>query len=493
MKRILYTALLLLLPLTASAVHELRCAKSVFSQPGVRFMQKIRTTHPQAVVRVSGLPFGLKWNAQRNLVEGKVKSPGTYTYVATLTENGQESQELITLTVSDKLALPLPFMGWLSWNSVEGDVSEAIVKQVADLFHANGLYEAGWNTVMMDDLWQARQRAADGKPLPDPQRFPSGLRHLADYVHGKGMKFGLYTDAADKTCAGAFGSYGYEKIDADQYAEWHVDVVKCDYCHAPLEQDSAIARYSRMGEAFKAARRPLTLYLCEWGGREPWLWGAEAGGSCWRISPDVRDGWTCEPGGAGVVQSIDIMKNIAEYSGVNRFNDADMLCVGLHGKGKSSNDLCFGKPGMTQDEYRTQFALWCMWSSPMALSFDPRANTLTSEDLEILKNRHLIALNQDRMGQQAELVSEADSLIVFAKDLENGDVAVSVTNLADREQKARLDLSKIPALSASKRYHCLDLWTGQPTADVKGSFSMQVRPHATAVFRLGLQSLLRSF
>lgn len=187
------------------------------------------------------------------------------------------------------------------------------------------------------------------------------------------------------------------------------------------------------------------------------------------------------------------MKNIAEYSGVNRFNDADMLCVGLHGKGKSSNDLCFGKPGMTQDEYRTQFALWCMWSSPMALSFDPRANTLTSEDLEILKNRHLIALNQDRMGQQAELVSEADSLIVFAKDLENGDVAVSVTNLADREQKARLDLSKISALSASKRYHCLDLWTGQPTADVKGSFSMQVRPHATAVFRLGLQSLLRSF
>ena len=346
---------------------------------------------------------------------------------------------------------------------------------------------------MMDDLWQARQRAADGKPLPDPQRFPSGLRHLADYVHGKGMKFGLYTDAADKTCAGAFGSYGYEKIDADQYAEWHVDVVKCDYCHAPLEQDSAIVRYSRMGEAFKAARRPLTLYLCEWGGREPWLWGAEAGGSCWRISPDVRDGWTCEPGGAGVVQSIDIMKNIAEYSGVNRFNDADMLCVGLHGKGKSSNDLCFGKPGMTQDEYRTQFALWCMWSSPMALSFDPRANTLTSEDLEILKNRHLIALNQDRMGQQAELVSEADSLIVFAKDLENGDVAVSVTNLADREQKARLDLSKISALSASKRYHCLDLWTGQPTADVKGSFSMQVRPHATAVFRLGLQSLLRSF
>ena len=352
------------------------------------------------------------------------------------------------------------------------------------MFRANGLYQVGWNTVMMDDLWQARKRADDGKPLPDPKRFPNGLRNVADYVHAKGMRFGLYTDAANKTCAGAFGSYGYEQIDAEQYAQWNVDIVKCDYCHAPTEQDTAIVRYRRLGDAFKAVAHPITLYICEWGDRKPWLWGAEAGGSCWRVSADVRDRWTCEPGGTGVVESIKAMKDIAQYSGVNRFNDADMLCTGLHGKGKSSNDLCFGSPGMTQDEYATQFTLWCMWSSPMALSFDPRANTLTKDDLKILTNRHLIALNQDRMGQQADLISDADSLVVFAKDLENGDVALSVTNMSGKLLEATFDFTQIPALDTNKRYQCRDLWTGEKLSTVKQNFTTKVRPHATRVFRL---------
>ena len=296
MKSLTSTLLLLLMPLVAAADNGLRCAKSVFSQPDVRFMQKIKSIHADAVIGVKGLPSGLQWNARRNLVEGKVKAPGTYTYTITSNIKGQVSEEQIKLTVSDKLPMPLPFMGWLSWNSVEGDVSEAIVKSVGDMFKANGLFEAGWNTIMMDDLWQARKRADDGKPLPDPKRFPNSLRPVADYVHGKGMKFGLYTDAADKTCAGAFGSYGYERIDAEQYAQWNVDIVKCDYCNAPPEQDTAIVRYRRLGDAFKAVARPITLYICEWGDRKPWLWGAESGGSCWRVSADVRDRWTCGRG-----------------------------------------------------------------------------------------------------------------------------------------------------------------------------------------------------
>lgn len=477
-------SLALLMACSLSNAQELRCAKTVFSQPNVRFMQKVRMDKPGGVITVSGLPKGLKWNEKRQVIDGKIKKEGVYFYTLSYKKGGEVKNEKVALTVSRHLRLPVPFMGWLSWNSVEGDVSEAIVKQVTDMFHANGLYEAGWNTIMMDDLWQARQRASDGKPQPDAKRFPNGLKPLADYVHGKGMKFGLYTDAADKTCAGAFGSYEYEKIDADQYAEWNVDVVKCDYCNAPIEQDSAKVRYGRMGEAFQQAKRPLTLYLCEWGGREPWLWGAEAGGSCWRISPDVRDAWSCEPGGAGVVQCIDIMKNISEYSGVNRFNDSDMLCIGLHGTGKSSNDLCYGHPGMTQDEYRTQFALWCMWSSPMALSFDPRANTLTEDDLEILKNRRLIALNQDRMGQQADLVMEKDNWVVFAKDLENGDVAVSVTNLSDKSRDVSIALSQVPALDVNHRYQCQDLWTGEKLSPVKGELKTSVRSHATQVYRL---------
>ena len=210
----------------------------VFSQPNVRFMQKIKSTLPDARLAVKGLPKGLKWNARRCLVEGKVALPGTYTYTVCADVRGTVHKENVTLTVSSQLPMPLPFMGWLSWNSVEGDVSEDIVKRVADLFLENGLYKAGWNTVMMDDLWQAPTRSDEGKPLPHPKRFPNGLRAVADYVHSKGMKFGLYTDAANKTCAGAFGSYGYEHTDAQQYADWQVDIVKCDYCNAPPEKDT---------------------------------------------------------------------------------------------------------------------------------------------------------------------------------------------------------------------------------------------------------------
>ena len=482
-KQTILTSLMLLVALAVNATGQLRCAKTVFSQPNVRFMQKFRTDNPHAVLTVKGLPRGLKWNAKRQLVEGVIKAPGTYYYTACMEENGKSKEERISLTVSENLQLPLPFMGWLSWNSVEGDISEDIVKQVVQLFETSGLYEAGWNTVMMDDLWQAPERTKGGYSQPDPKRFPHGLKALADYVHGKGMKFGLYTDAANKTCAGAFGTYGYEKKDAEQYGAWNVDIVKCDYCNAPEERDSAIARYSAISDAFQKAKYPITLYICEWGQREPWTWGTEAGGRCWRVSWDVRDDWTCQPGGTGVVQSIEAMKNISEYAGVNRFNDADMLCTGLHGTGKSSSILCF-KPGMTQDEYRTQFALWCMWSSPMALSFDPRRNTLTEDDLTILKNRDLIALNQDPMGQQADLVAEQDSLIFFAKDLANGDVAISVTNMSAGEKKAAFDFSQIPALDINRKYQCRDLWERKNIGTVKGGLSTIVRSHATRVFRL---------
>ena len=211
----------------------------------------------------------------------------------------------------------------------------------------------------------------------------------------------------------------------------------------------------------------------------------EVGGSCWRISQDVRDCWTGVGTGEGVVQSIRDMKGISAYQGVNRFNDADMLCIGLHGKGKSSNDLCGGKgPGITQDEYRTQFALWCMWSSPMALSFDPRSPYITEDDYEMLRSKALIALNQDPMGQQADLISDVDGMLVFAKDCENGDIAISVTNMNEDSREVAVDLGSIPGLKAGKAYQCLDAWADKIIGKVRGSISTTVRSHATQVYRL---------
>lgn len=463
---------------------KLACATTVFSQPNVRFMQKVRSTVTGAQLSVSNLPAGLTWNAARNIVEGVVAEEGVYTYQINVTVDGETTSENVTLTVSSSLQHPVPFMGWLSWNSVQGNISQKIIEQAVELFQNKGLYECGWNHIMMDDLWQGT-RKADGTPQPNASRFPNGLKTVADYVHQNGMKFGLYTDAADRTCAGAFGSYGYEEIDAKTYAEWGVDVVKCDYCYAPDDVETAKKRYKALADAFAAAGNNTMLYICEWGVREPWKWGAEVGGRCWRISQDVRDCWTGSGSGVGVVQSIEAMKNLSAYQGVNRFNDSDMLCTGLHATGKSSNDLCGGTgAGMTDDEYATQFALWCMWSSPMALSFDPSKNTLTDADFKLLRNKELIALNQDRMGQQGDLISEADNLVVFAKDCENGDVALSVTNMSSSEKQATFDFSAIPALDPTKTYTIRDVMENAEAGEATGTFTTDVRKHATRVFRL---------
>lgn len=463
---------------------KLACATTVFSQPNVRFMQKVRSTVTGAQLSVSNLPAGLTWNADRNIVEGVVAEEGVYTYQINVTVDGETTSEDVTLTVSSSLQHPVPFMGWLSWNSVQGNISQKIIEQAVELFQNKGLYECGWNHIMMDDLWQGT-RKADGTPQPNASRFPNGLKTVADYVHQNGMKFGLYTDAADRTCAGAFGSYGYEEIDAKTYAEWGVDVVKCDYCYAPDDVETAKKRYKALADAFAAAGNNTMLYICEWGVREPWKWGAEVGGRCWRISQDVRDCWTGSGSGVGVVQSIEAMKNLSAYQGVNRFNDSDMLCTGLHATGKSSNDLCGGTgAGMTDDEYATQFALWCMWSSPMALSFDPSKNTLTDADFKLLRNKELIALNQDRMGQQGDLISEADNLVVFAKDCENGDVALSVTNMSNSEKQATFDFTAIPALDPTKTYTVRDVMENAEAGEATGTFTTDVRKHATRVFRL---------
>ena len=463
---------------------KLACATTVFSQPNVRFMQKVRSTVTGAQLSVSNLPAGLTWNAARNIVEGVVAEEGVYTYQINVTVDGETTSEDVTLTVSSSLQHPVPFMGWLSWNSVQGNISQSIIEQAVELFQNKGLYECGWNHIMMDDLWQGT-RKADGTPQPNASRFPNGLKTVADYVHQNGMKFGLYTDAADRTCAGAFGSYGYEEIDAKTYAEWGVDVVKCDYCYAPDDVETAKKRYKALADAFAAAGNNTMLYICEWGVREPWKWGAEVGGRCWRISQDVRDCWTGSGSGVGVVQSIEAMKNLSAYQGVNRFNDSDMLCTGLHATGKSSNDLCGGTgAGMTDDEYATQFALWCMWSSPMALSFDPSKNTLTDADFKLLRNKELIALNQDRMGQQGDLISEADNLVVFAKDCENGDVALSVTNMSSSEKQATFDFTAIPALDPTKTYTVRDVMENAEAGEATGTFTTDVRKHATRVFRL---------
>lgn len=471
----------------ASALdNPLTCATVTFSQPGIKYMHKIRTSDSSATISVSDLPAGLTWNAERNLVEGIVATEGEYTYYAVLTSDGNSASYPITLTVSSKLQQPTPFMGWLSWNVVEGNISENVVRTVSDAMVSKGLLDAGYNYLVIDDLWHASARqSGTNKPVEDPAKFPNGMKACADYAHSKGLKFGIYSDAGSATCAGKFGSFGYETIDAKQYAEWGVDLLKYDYCNAPADAASAKARYKAMGDALKDSGRSILFYACEWGVREPWKWASEAGATCWRATYDTRDCWIGKNGGIGVTQSIAGMKDLWPYSGVNRFNDADMMCVAIHGTGKSSSDLCQTGPGMTQDEYRTQFALWSMWSSPLTLSFD-LTKAISDEDLAIITNKEMIAINQDAMGQAAEFLGEdSNKCQLYVKDLENGDVAVAVVNLNSTQQSYNVDFSKIPALSTGVEYRVRDIQALADMENATNSISIPaIRSHETKVYRL---------
>ncbi len=462
----------------------LDCATVMFSQPGVRYMHKLRSNNPEAEITVSGLPEGLTWNSERCLVDGIVEAEGVYTYTAHVTAEGETTDVPVTLTVSSNLDQPVPFMGWLSWNVVQGDISEDVVRTVSDAFISQGLLDAGYNYLVIDDLWHANSRAADGRPVEDASKFPNGMKAAADYAHSKGLKFGIYSDGGTHTCAGRFGSFGYETIDANTYAEWGVDLLKYDYCNAPSDLKTCKARYQAMGDALKASGRTILFYICEWGVREPWKWASETGGTCWRATYDTRDGWNGINGGIGMIQSVDGMKDLWPYSGVNRFNDADMMCVGIHGTGKSSSDLV-AKAGMTQDEYRSQFAMWCMWSSPLTLSFDLR-KPISDDDLALMTNQELIAINQDRMGQAAEYVSEDENqCMLFFKDLENGDVAVAVINMSSSAHPYTIDFSEIPALQADQEYFVRDLQTRTDAGKAKGSLEISsIKSHETKVYRL---------
>ena len=477
-------------PLTSTtddAVPEnvLNCATVMFSQPSVKFMHKLRPSDPSALLSVKDLPEGLRWNSRRNLVEGSIDKEGEYGYTIVVVHDSDTVEVPVSLTVSSALQQPVPFMGWLSWNVVQSEISSEVVRTVADAMVESGLADAGYKYLVIDDLWHAPVRELiTGKPLPDAAKFPEGMGACADYVHSRGLKFGIYSDAAEETCAKAYGSYGFENIDADQYADWGVDLLKYDYRGAPAERDSALVRYKAMGDALKATGRDILFYMCEWGERQPWKWGTRTGATCWRATGDTRDGWRGKDGGVGIVESVAGMKDLWPYSGVNRFNDADMMCVGIHGTGKSSNDLV-ESPGMTMTEYATQFAIWCMWSSPLTLSFDLR-NPINPDDLALITNPELIAINQDRMGQAAEFLFEnSDGVQLYAKDLENGDVAVAVLNMSDQPHPFTIDISEIPALESGKSYHVRYLMKRCTLPDVINRMEAgELAPHETRVFRL---------
>ncbi len=367
-----------------------------------------------------------------------------------------------------------PPMGWNSWNTFGGDVDEAVVRETADAFVSEGLQDAGYEYVVIDDLWEADERV-NGRLTWDPETFPGGIPALADYVHSKGLKFGIYSCAGSHTCAGKPASYGYEEVDARTFAEWGVDFLKYDFCYAPAGIDGPML-YRRMGQALRATGRPILFSLCEWGKHKPWEWGARTGGHMWRTTGDIDDSWES-------ILKIGFEQQVAlaAYAGPGHWNDPDMLVVGMYGKGNVAHGGC------TDAEYRSHFSLWCLLASPLMIGCDVRHMSQATKD--ILLNPEVIAVNQDPLGRQGYQVGRVpwarDIAVTWAKPLQDGSVAVGLFNLGERDGR-RIAVAW-ETLGIHDRRPCMvrDLWTREDLGVTTGSYVARVDHHDVAMLRIG--------
>jgi len=349
-------------------------------------------------------------------------------------------------------------MGWNSWNKFGCDIHEDLVRETADAMVSSGMREAGYRYVNLDDCWQT-SRDEDGTIVADPDRFPSGIAALADYVHARGLKFGLYTDAGRKTCQGRPGSYGYEEIDARTYALWGVDYVKVDWCYT--EGLRPRIRYTVMKEALEASGRDIVFSICNWGWDDPWVWGPHTG-QLWRTSGDITDLYI------SMLLNLRLTENWAAFAGPGHWNDPDMLEV--------------GNGGMTHDQYRAHFSLWAMLAAPLIAGNDLRY--MSPETLEILTNREVIEVNQDPSGIQGVKVRGAQGREVWVKPLSRpGERAVLLFNLSfTTPLNIRVDWSDIGLAPGGAQVR--DLWAHEDLGIFHDSFSDTVQPSSGTMLKI---------
>ncbi len=361
---------------------------------------------------------------------------------------------------------PTPPMGWNSWNAFELNINSKIVKAVADSMVSKGLASAGYQYIVIDDGWQI-SRDKTGRIIADSTRFPEGIKYLADYVHSKGLKFGIYTCCGTKTCGGRPGSFGYETIDAKTYAEWGVDYIKEDWCFT--DGLDAHIQYKIMSNAIKATGRPMLLSLCEWGVSSPWEW-AKGIGAMWRTTNDIQDCFDCKRnwGGMGWAQILEQNVNLAPYAGPGHWNDPDMLEV--------------GNKSLTPSECRSHFAMWCMLAAPLIAGNN--ISTMNDTIKNILTAPEIIAIDQDLLGIQGTRVRiNAGLLQVWQKPLHDGSIAVALLNLSNVSTEMYVLMEEIGftnGVACSVR----DLWNRKELPAVSDSFKTLVNPHDIVVIKI---------
>jgi alpha-galactosidase len=370
-----------------------------------------------------------------------------------------------------------PPMGWMTWNYYGEHINERIIKGVADMMVSSGMLQAGYQYIFIDDGWQGG-RDNKNNIIPDPVKFPSGIKELAGYLHARNIKIGIYSDAAPLTCAGYTASLNFEEQDAKTFASWGIDYLKYDYCNAPEDSITAKTRYKKMADALMKSGRDIILGVCEWGSRKPWFWAANAGGNLWRTTGDIRDKWKTKSGGEGmgILDILDINATLHEYAGPGRWNDPDMLVAGLYGAKGPSGDL--GGTGCSDIEYQSQMSLWSIMAAPLIATNNLQA--MNAETKKILMNEEVIAVNQDKLGRQAIRKINNDIWEIYVKPLDNKDVSIAILNKSETVQNIQIDFKE---LGLTENYTIRDLWAHKVIGKGK-KWNGTVLVHETKMFRL---------
>lgn len=443
MKNIINLLFLLLLTLSAFAQQSLFLGKptifapnEIGNYPNTPFLYKIPVTGERPItISINNLPEGLVFNANTNIITGNIKNAGSKTITIKATNKQGSTSKDVTLVFGDKLCLTPP-LGWNSWNVYAQNVSEDIILKVADEMQKNGMQDVGYEYINLDDFWHADHREADGRPKADSLKFPHGIKWLADHLHNKGFKLGIYSCAGNKTCGERFGSYGYEEIDAKQYAEWGIDLLKYDYCFVPKGKAIAIPRFIKMGTALRNSGRSIVYSVCEWGKNEPWLWADSAHAHYYRTTDDIFDRWNgVSFGYEGVFSIVNQNEKLVNYAKPGHWNDPDMLLVANYGNGIATGKRKRFK-GLSDTQYGSHFAMWCFMNAPLLSSADPAK--LNKPSLNLLLDSTLLSIQQDVSNKQAALLSKKQGIYVFKKELANNKTAFLIVNKKSRQKQVVL-------------------------------------------------------
>lgn len=451
-------------------------------RPGSPILYRVPVSGARPMkIAVSGLPPGAYYDAKRQSVNGAVATPGEHA-LRIVAENGHGSAErTVRLVVGDRIALTPP-MGWSSWNAFAGSVTAKKVETAADAMVASGLADHGWCYVNVDDFWQNRPDEKEDRTLMGPPRnedgticvnarFPS-MPALAEYVHARGLRIGLYSSPGPTTCGGCTGSWMHELVDARTYADWGFDFLKYDWCsYGSVAQGVNLERarlpYLLMGSALRTQNRDIVFSLCQYGGENVPSWGATAGGQCWRTTGDVFDNWGC------VYGSVRAQADLWHWSGPGAWNDPDMLCVGKMTWNK------FAGSRLTPNEQYTQVSMWCLMAAPLMIGCD--LEKLDDFTLSLLVNDEILAIDQDPLGAGAAKIAADGVGEVWARPLADGSVAVGLLNAGLVPMEIGFDLEKAGLLG---QWKVRDVWRQKDEPPATGLYAKNVFGHATHVVRL---------